>query len=160
MVRERLAGLRRRVEDAARELRGLFAELTADLAATKVRLESRERTAHAARATAAAPIDAGCIVYCRKVLAVGRGDVYLRLTASHVVFHAVRTSGALFWKSQALGPPELVPLTGSISLTDLRQPLLGHHTVTLRQGGPAGPGLDIWAGREAIDDLVAVASGL
>jgi hypothetical protein len=159
VARERLAGLRKRIEDTERELRGLYAELASGLAAAKARVESRERTAQAVRAIAVAPAEVGCVMYCRKVAATGRGDVYFTLTHSHVVFHPVRTSGALFWKSETIGTPEVLPLDGGLTVTDVRQPLLGDHTITLRQGGATGPGLEIWAGRQAIDDLLAVAAG-
>jgi hypothetical protein len=160
ILRERISGLRRRVADALKEVRGLFAGLTTAHAQIRHRLEGLERSVQAIQASGLdhGQLDAGCVTYCRKIHLDGRGDGYLTLSRDHLIFQPVRTSGILLWRSDHVGRAEVTDVSYGLTLTDLRRPLLGAHRVTLRQARAGGASFQLALGREALDDLLGSVS--
>jgi len=159
ILRERIKGLEERVDDATDEVRSMYKDLTAAQAQVKNWIEGMERTVQAFAAgglTQSGPSQT-CITYCRKVNLSGRGQGYLTLAGSQLIFQPVQTSGMLFFKKDQVGPPEIFEIAGGLTLTDIRQPMFGDHGVTLRQGGPGGPAFQLTMGRESLEDLVSAA---
>ncbi|MGZ8821776.1 MAG: hypothetical protein ACXWX1_10710 [Aeromicrobium sp.] len=159
IVRERIEGLDQRVDDAVKEIRAMYQDLSGALAQIGTWVGGLERTAQAFAVTSLnlAPGDQSCVTYCRKVNLVGRGPGYLTLSGAQLIFQPVRTSGMLLWKTDQVGPPEMFAVTGGLTLTDVRRPMLGDHGVTLRQAGPTGIAFQLSLGRESLDDLIGVA---
>lgn len=159
VLRERISGLNNRIDDAAAEVRGLFGDLTTAHGHVEKRIVGLERTAQALSASSLdqAGLGLGCVTYCRKVWMSGRSG-YLTVAGSKLVFQPVQTTGMLLWKTDHVGNPETLDITSGLSLTELRQPMLGDHGVTLVLEPPAAMSIQLSMGREALDDLVNAAS--
>lgn len=159
VLRERIDGLDGRIDDAAAEARGLFEDLTKAQGNVERRILGLERTARALAASSLdqAVLGLGCVTYCRKVSMTGRAG-YLTVAGPTLVFQPVQTTGMLLWKTDHVGSPETLDVSSGLSLTDLRQPMLGDHGVTLVLEPPAAMSVQLSLGREALDDLVNAAS--
>ena len=159
IMRERIKGLGRRIDDAVREVGAMFADLTSAHGEVRQRVEGLERTVHAVGASGLdhGQLDLGCVVYCRKARIEGRGPGYVTLAGQHLVFQPVETTGILLWKSDHVGSAEVIDLSGGLTLTDVHRPIIGDHRVTLHHG-TTGASYQLALGREALDDLVSAAS--
>jgi hypothetical protein len=159
IMRERINGLGRRIDDAIKEVGAMFADLTSAHGQVRQRIEGLERTVHAVGASGLdhGQLNLGCVAYCRKVRIEGRGTGYVTLAGQHMVFQPVETNGILLWKSDHVGSAEVIDLSGGLTLTDVHRPILGDHRVTLRHA-TTGASYQLALGREALDDLVNAAS--
>ena len=155
---ERIKGLRQRIDDAVDEVRKMFTDLQSAHGQIRRRIEGLERTAKAVESSGLdAALLPACVAFARKVKVADRGDAYVTLAGQRLILQPVKTSGILLWKSDQVGPPEVVEVTVGVTLTDVQRPFLGDHGVTLRQEPPQ-PSFQLKLGKDALDDLIDAAS--
>ena len=160
VLRERSRDLKLRVDDAISRGRALFVDLASALDKVETKIGGLERTADALSASGLdrTVIGLGCVSYCRKVWQAGRGDGYLTLAGSNVVFQPIQKSGGLFRKSDQIGPPEVLDVSPGLTISELRRPKLGDHGITLRQIPPGTLTIYLSLSSDALDDLIAARS--
>jgi hypothetical protein len=96
-----------------------------------------------------------CVSYSRRVWLAGRGDGYLTLAGSKVVFQPLQKSGVFFRKTDQIGSPEILDVSPGLTISELRRPKLGDHGITLRQLPPGTVTIYLSLSPDALDDLIA-----